>query len=222
MLSAYEDGHVVETERMWVAAHLASCSDCKESYNQLSEMRKAVRGLPARRVPPRLQMSLKAMASRESSRRRRHASLVARFNAWTEDLTMTFQDLMRPLAVPAFGGLVSSIVLFSMMMTNFQGIMKAYPHDVPTVLATEASVISSMDANFPFHDIMLDVYVDEQGRVIDYAFPEGYGAFADGALRRKLENALLFTRFAPATTFGQPTSGWVRVSFRRSEIDVKG
>jgi hypothetical protein len=35
-------------------------------------------------------------------------------------------------------------------------------------------------------------------------------------------NSLLFTQFQPATTFGQPTSGWVRVTFRRTQLEVRG
>jgi hypothetical protein len=70
--------------------------------------------------------------------------------------------------------------------------------------------------------VVLDIFVDEHGRVIDYSFPQGYGDLKTSALRRKMEHSLLFTQFTPATAFGQPTAGWVRISFRRSEIDVQG
>jgi hypothetical protein len=35
-------------------------------------------------------------------------------------------------------------------------------------------------------------------------------------------NLVLFSRFAPATVFGRPTWGKVLVSFRRSQISVRG
>ena len=41
-------------------------------------------------------------------------------------------------------------------------------------------------------------------------------------IRRNIESSLLFTKFTPATTFGQPMSGKIRLSFRNSSINVKG
>jgi hypothetical protein len=42
-------------------------------------------------------------------------------------------------------------------------------------------------------------------------------------MRRKLESTLLQTDFSPATSFGQPVTGWVKVKFSSSQmIDVKG
>lgn len=222
ILSAFVDGHVVETERWLVSAHLESCPDCALRHEQLIAVRGSLRSLPARRVPPMLALSLRISASREAARRRRFEGAIGRMKAWAEDFIIHANNMMRPLALPAAGGLASAVLFFSLMMTNFQGIIRAHPNDVPTVLATGATVKSSLDFTLAANEIVLDVFVDEQGRVIDYSFPEGYGALNTSATRRMLENSLLFTRFEPATMFGQPTSGWVRVSLRRSEIDVQG
>jgi hypothetical protein len=64
--------------------------------------------------------------------------------------------------------------------------------------------------------------VDEQGRMIDYAVVAGAGVLANAAVRRRLENMLLFTEFTPATSFGQPMTSKMRIWFRTSRIDVKG
>ena len=48
------------------------------------------------------------------------------------------------------------------------------------------------------------------------------GYVINEALRREIENNLLFARFTPAMAFGQPKQGKLLVSFRRSHIDVKG
>ena len=71
-------------------------------------------------------------------------------------------------------------------------------------------------------DVVVDVTVDEQGRMIDYAVVAGATALANASLRRRLENVLLFTEFTPATSFGQPMSSKTRLWFRTSRIDVKG
>jgi len=222
MLSALEDGHVVDTERRDLLVHAASCPECGARREQLRELRAELKSMPVPRVPARLTYVLRSLASKEASRRRRFAGALGRLKSAYATFDLRMQNLMRPLAVPAMGGLVSAVVLFAAMMTNYQGIARAHSKDVPTILATDASVRVSLDSGLSADEITVDVFVDEQGRVIDYAFPEGYGRLQTGDMRRKLENSLLFTVFTPATTFGQPTSGWVRVSFRRSAIDVQG
>jgi hypothetical protein len=68
----------------------------------------------------------------------------------------------------------------------------------------------------------VDVWVDEQGRMFDYAIVAGAGVLANSQMRRRLENMLLFTQFTPATEFGRPTSAKVRLRFGSSRVDVRG
>ena len=216
------DGCVVDAERRDALAHMDNCAECAGRLRQIAEIRSSLKQLSARPVPSELVLEMRINASREAARRRTIYSFATRFNAWRTSFALFANNLMRPLAVPAMGGLASAVVLFSMVMTNFQGIVRAHEQDVPTVLYTVASLRSSMDLALGADEIAVDVFVDEQGRVIDYAFPSGYGQFNTPAVRRGLENSLLFTSFHPATTFGRPTSGWVRVSFRKSQIQVNG
>lgn len=169
-----------------------------------------------------LKMALRVTASRESARRRRYQGFLAACRAWGDLAWFRLNGLMRPLALPAAGGLVSAVLLFSMVMPNFQGLVRAHANDVPTMLFTGATVKSSLQLVLGADELTLDVFVDERGRVIDYAFPEGSRELNTAGTRRQLESSLLFTHFQPATSFGQPTAGWVRVSLRRSAIDVKG
>lgn len=222
VLSMLADGHVTEAERLQVTLHLEACPQCARRYRQLQAIRAGMRAMPARRVPPMLAMSLRVIASREAARRRRYHGLMATCQAWGESLWYRLNDLMRPLALPAAGGLASAVLLFSMVMPNFQGLVRAHSDDVPTILFTGATVKSSMDFSVSADEVTVAVFVDERGRVIDYAFPEGAVQLNTATTRRQLENSLLFTHFQPATSFGQPTAGWVRVSLRRSQIDVKG
>jgi len=222
LISAMADGCVVDAERRDAMAHLEGCAECAGHARQIVEIRRRMKETPARPVPAELGLQLRVIASREAARRRTINGFAGQIKAWRAAFSFWANNLMRPLAVPAMGGLASAVVLFSMVMTNFQGIVRAHPQDVPTVLYTVASVRSSLDLALGPEEIAVDVFVDEQGRVIDYAFPSGYGRYNTASIRRGLENSLLFTQFHPATSFGKPTSGWVRVSFRRSEIQVQG
>lgn len=127
---------------------------------------------------------------------------------------------MRPLAIPLAGGLASAVFLFGMVVPNVATYQSFTGNDVPTALYTEATVKSTGPFTFGDDDIIVELTVDEQGRMVDYSFPSKVSE--DPELLRIIENNLLFTTFTPATTFGQPTAGKVRVSFSKSHIEVKG
>jgi hypothetical protein len=130
-------------------------------------------------------------------------------------------NLMRPLAIPAAGGLVSALVLFSILTPPLTiGVVSAN-NDIPTVLYTEAS-LKSVPFVYGDDDIVVELTIDEQGNMVDYKLPTRSHLDESPDLRRLFESNLLFTKFTPATTFGQPMVGKVRISFRASRIDVKG
>jgi len=222
MLSAFLDGRIVESERRALEEHLASCAECGARYAGLVNVQTALRAVPVRKVNRQLAISLRSLASHEAARRRRQADLRARANDALERISFWASGLMKPLALPAAGGLATAVLLFLAVMTSFQGIISApQPGDVPTILATEAQLKSTLLDTAP-EEINVDVLVDEQGRVIDYSLPKGLDLAARQELKRVIGNSLLFTQFHPATTFGQPTAGWVRVKFRRTLVEVRG
>lgn len=131
---------------------------------------------------------------------------------------------MRPLAIPTAGGFVSSFVLFSMLTPAFviPGLSTISLNDVPTGLYTEASVKGLPLLSVSGEDVIVEVTFDELGRVVDFTIPNSPILVKTPGLRGRIESNLLFTQFTPATTFGQPMAGKIRVSFNTSRIDVKG
>ena len=222
MLSAFLDGCIVESEKRLLEEHLKSCVECDARNAELVAVRTALRAVPVRKVNRQLALTLRSMASHEAARRRRRVDLRARVHDVTERMTFWASGLMKPLALPAAGGLASAVLLFMAVMTNFQGIISVpQPGDIPTVLATEAQLKSTLLDTAP-EEINVDVLVDEQGRVIDYSLPKGLDLVTRQALKRVIGNSLLFSQFHPATSFGRPTSGWVPVTFRRTQLEVRG
>jgi hypothetical protein len=132
---------------------------------------------------------------------------------------------MRPLAVPVAGGVFSAVTLFSV------GVAPAYPvisHsavaervDVPTRLSTEAHVTinakSGGVSSIVQGDLVLEVFVDEYGRMLDYSIVEGT---LSGSDRRKLEQSLVGVVFEPATFWGGRRNARIRLWI--SNIEVKG
>lgn len=216
-LSAHLDGQLPRDEAGYVASHLAGCRYCSLVSEQLLQLRGAMQSLPAVPPPEELTDRLRVMASRERSRRLLRKNplgyLKERFSQWVE-------GLMRPVALPVAGGLVSTVVLFSMLVPSI-ALHRSAGHDVPTVLFTQATVKSTTPFAFSDDDFVVEVMVDDQGRMVDYWVAEGGDLAKNPEVRRSIENTLLFTEFTPATAFGQPTYSRIYLAFSRREIDVK-
>ncbi len=222
-LSAFQDGRVLDEDRRLIQEHLARCPGCAERLAQLEMVRQSLRAMPQRPMPSHLVFALRSLASREAARRRYYAGLRGAVKALAERASLWANNLMRPVALPAAGGLVSAVFLFTLVLTNFQGIERRHANDVPLAVVTAPTVRSVLFDLSDDSEVTLDIFVDEQGRVLDFVIPKSYGSIATEDMRRRLAATLLMTSFNPATAFGQPVSGWVRVKFRgRSEIDVRG
>ncbi|MGH7247695.1 MAG: anti-sigma factor family protein [Pseudomonadota bacterium] len=221
-VSDYLDGGLSEQERCEMVRHLADCRDCAAAAEEYRELRSAVRGLAVRVPPKQLEARLRVLASRSAARRMARTSFPALCAAWRERFSLRAHNLMRPLALPLAGGLVAAVLLFGMLAPGFAVPTSHSGYDVPTVLSTEATVKGMAPIGIGYGDVVVDLTVDDQGRMIDYSIVQGQNHIRTEARRRSLENNLLFTEFNPATAFGQPMSGRIRLSFRSSRIDVKG
>ena len=176
---------------------------------------RALRSLPRRIPPPALNSSLRVLASREHRRR-----IYWRSDDFSDRLSLFFDNLMRPLALPFAGGVFSTLILFSMWLGPAYSV-RASSGDVPTALSTEASVRKTAPIAEGTSDVIVDVTVDGQGRMIDYSIVSG-SVSKDETMRRRIEGMLLLIEFNPATSFGQPVEGRMRLSLSASHIDVKG
>ncbi|MEZ5401454.1 MAG: hypothetical protein R2729_17415 [Bryobacteraceae bacterium] len=187
--------------------------------------------LPTLSPPRELSDRLRVMASREALRRRRRASLEVFLTHMREEAELVINNLMRPYAVPAVGGVLSTLVLFGILAPYLSVNLRAqggpgragYESGSIGALATPAAVESAFFMSLEESgEVVIDVSIDEQGRVIGYTIPRGQGWAQDPELVRNVETALLGTRFTPATLFGKPASGRTRVFLRRSAVDVQG
>jgi hypothetical protein len=71
-------------------------------------------------------------------------------------------------------------------------------------------------------DVVVEIEIDDHGRMADYRIVQGSTVLLDPNLRRNLENRLMFTQFDPATSFGMPTRGTITLYLNYSRIEVKG
>jgi len=227
-LSWFLDRVLVEEERENVASHLASCPTCSARLQSLEKMRSVLKRLDKPPVSPALAMRLRVLASHERQRQLAHTSLGAWLAYWRARAELLFDNLMRPMALPFAGGLLSALVLFAMLVPslsfrhNFRDdlqiqsmssepggrLVQSDPADgAPTWIWTGASVrLDSADRSGDGDDTILELTIDETGRVADYSVQ-------GGPLTSEMENLILFSRFTPATLNGRTTSGKTRVVF---------
>jgi hypothetical protein len=219
-LSAHLDGRLSGEDRERFLLHLARCQSCQARLEQTDRARTAVRQLPARPVPAKLNTALRSMASKERARvvdrRGRFGSVTGRLRLWVD-------NLMRPLALPFAGGLVSAVALFAMLIPSFAFHPISGIHDIPNGLFTEPALKGQLPFGFDNDtaDFVVEVVVDGQGRMADFAIVQGPSLADNPGLKRLIERKLLFTEFTPATMFGLPTSGKMYISFQRQQVNIK-
>jgi hypothetical protein len=203
-----------------LSQHLEQCRECSTYARDLAELRSALRSLPAEAPPARLITQLQVLASRERMRQISRGTLTALIHFWGGELRLFFDNLMRPLAIPFAGGLISALFLFAMLAPALQ-----FPHhSAHDVLLsglfgqTQATFDEIPPFGFSEDDVVVQVTLDRDGSVVDYSIPNNLNS----KLRNDIANMILFTRFEPATEFGMPIAGKILVSFRRDRIVVKG
>ncbi|HXF25741.1 MAG TPA: hypothetical protein VN610_00625 [Bryobacteraceae bacterium] len=211
------------TGRGWreVGGHLAECTSCAREAQQHIQLRRKLRSIPKLTPPPELTMRLRVLASRERAKRQRGADVFGRSR---EFLKLSGQHMMRHLAVPLAGGLCATLLLFSSLIPTFTQNSRAATPDVPTAFVSGPALksLSMGPLGFSSGDAVVDLTIDGHGRVIDFAIVSDSDAAHADALRRNIENNLLFTVFTPATAFGRPTDGKIRVKFSSSHYEVRG
>lgn len=226
-ISSLVDRNPAVAEREEMLAHIGSCRSCSEHLKSQQTARTALRSLGASAIPAELSARLRVIASHERQRRLSRISLAARLRDWNARLQLLIDNLMRPLAFPFAGGLVSSLMMFGLLVPSltFQHAFAdqalfTYPDGEVVVLApngTYMSVpesenaprISRADVAPPETANVVDLTVDPSGRVSDWSVTRG-------ELTPDLANIIMLGQFSPATNMGVPIPSKVKVFQIRS------
>jgi hypothetical protein len=213
MVSSLLDRRVTAREEESVLAHLESCRRCGAEFESMRQLCGALRQLDKPELPARLLEGLRMLALSERLRLLSHVGLSARAHRWAGRMQLVFENLMRPMALPFAGGVLSALVMFAILVPSL-----AFPHnfrnDVPLWRLYTDPALEEMNPVSAGGEIVVELTIDERGRVTDYTISRGKPT------AEQLNDLILFSRFAPATVFGRPT--WGKVVFRRSQISVRG
>jgi anti-sigma factor RsiW len=224
-ISSHLDGLLDAGEREGVLAHLEACRECGARLKSLGELRARLRRLEEPRIPRALSVRLRVLASHEHARRVARATWSARIAGWKDGIRLNFENLMRPVALPVAGGVLSALLLFGALIptlifrhqignesplsfTDPDGtVVNWRPGEIPRLEPVDAVV--SSDEN------VLELTIDEEGRIADYAVRQGQ-------LTPEMLTFIQFSQFTPAMFFGKPTWGKKLVIFPRHRRSVRG
>src|ERR1700733_4241868 len=142
--------------------------DVREEHASQERLTMALRSLP-RRVPPAgLATSLRVIASRERQRLVENRGIGQTFVSWLERTRFMLRAMLRPLMLPAPGGIFSAVVLFSMWVVPTYPLRAKMAVDIPTNPATSVNVVNGSVAIGLTDSVLVDVEVDDQGHFVDY------------------------------------------------------
>jgi len=222
-LPGYLDGAIASHEHSNVRSHLEVCPECRHELESFRRLSVCMANVQRTSAPPDLAWRIRVQASqaRTWSGRMRQA--------WSR-AAVTFENIFRPLAVPATGGIVTAVVVFALVVQNvLLGVPVGFvPNDLPLNLVQPAQLESLAPFALPgivttgdksdSGRLVLEATLNSQGEVVSYTILSGP---SDATVQRQLDQILLFSRFRPRLSYGRPTDGG-RVLIGFSEVRVRG
>ena len=190
-------------DRQDIALHLKVCRDCESHYGEVKSLRTGLKHLPVRPVPALLKTQLSVLASRERVRRINRLN----FSVWAKNQAsrakLFFDNLLKPLAVPAAGGLLASFLCFGVIVDTLHYVPD-WQDDIPLNFSSEIAIDELSPFSVKGKDLMVQLTIDSQGNVTDYSLPHTNNPSSEEL--QQIGNLVLFSTFTPAMRLGRPIS----------------
>ena len=206
-IDSYIDGELSRAAQGLLRLHLRFCSGCFEAYDRRESMTMLTSRLGTTAPPSELRTQIKIALSYEAARRG--------FWNWDRFRDRT-REMLRPLAVPAVGGVLSATLLFGGLMQHLGVMPRLFADDVPLLYVTQAPEVAAPSPYAVNHDTVVLVFIDRTGGIYDFDLPEE--PHDNPELRAQVANSLLFARFHPAMRFGSPVSSTMLIQFTRTTV----
>jgi len=220
LIPLFVDGRMPEAERESLLGHTQMCRDCGAHLASLEGQRAIMRTMAQAPMPEALATRLRVLASHERERQLACVSVSEWARRMASSFDLAFNNLMRPVALPFTGGLVSTLVVFSLLMPSlsFSHPKGGYDFSTPpqgSLVSTpwnqwadddaaDFPILGTADQPRPDYVNIVNLTIDESGKVSDWSVVRG-------RLTDEIKDIILFSRFEPATTFGVRTSGTIQL-----------
>jgi hypothetical protein len=214
--SAYLDGAVSGQQMQKIARHLESCAPCAREFDGLRDMQQSLATLGPAKAPADLGLKLRLAISHEQARRK---------SSWLDTLSLKWENAVRPMLLQVSAGFAGTVILIGSIGLLLGMVAAPEPvmaNDEPLGAITAPHYLYSTvnpGAIISDHDslIVVEAYVNAQGRVYDYNIVSGP---TDPAVKSQVLDQLLTSVYEPASVFGAPVRGRVVLTF--SGVSVHG
>lgn len=214
--SAYLDSAISGQQMQQIARHLEQCEGCKREFDALRVTQQSLAMLGAARPPADLGMKLRIAISHERA---------AMKSSWKDAFSLKWENTFRPLLVQVSAGFASSVVLIggiALLLGMFAAPEPVMANDEPLGVITAPHYLYSAVNPRPIATandapVVVEAYINEEGRVYDYNMISGP---TDTAVQNQVVDQLVMSVFQPASVFGSPVRGRVILTF--SGISVRG
>jgi hypothetical protein len=223
-ISLLLDRQLDADERDSVLAHLGECRTCAGELAAIQDLRSSMRAMANPSVPPALTARLRVAASHHRASTARRRDMRARFQHLGMRIRLAFDNMMRPVAVPLAGGLFSSFACFFFLIPSlsFQHNYGIEPPifgpPAPEIVAgftdPDGSIEGVKNAKLEWgsalvtqDEVSLTMLVDPSGQVQDWK------VYGSDELTPEMKDVILFSKFIPATSSGQPAWGLKQLVF---------
>jgi hypothetical protein len=197
----FVDGRLRKRERSRVVSHLAECQSCSLEFEHARALRSTLANLPQPQPPARLRVALRVSASQEKQAIEAHRG--SRLRRFCDYWLFRLDEMMRPLTLPATGGILSSFLLFALLAANIGTSTREANYEVPVFYANH------MDANLvPVQlrsSVILTLSLNGSGRITDYAFRDASASFV-GDVGHLQYNNISLPDFPSVLALAQPVN----------------
>jgi Putative zinc-finger len=220
--SDFLDSRLTGHEMQRITAHLEKCADCSREFEAERRMLNALALLGPvsgeAKEPEDMVLRIRVAISQERAQSQRSV---------LTGMEMTWRNSVGPFLLQLSAGFASAVLLLgtvAVLVGMFAQPERASAQDEPLGMATAPRFLYTWEPSADSDEIgtktgpvVVEVYVNDSGRVYDYRIVNGP---TDAQTRAEVENMLLFSVFEPARFFGQPVRGLKVLSF--SGVSVRG
>jgi hypothetical protein len=188
--------------RLSVQYHLQNCGACERELERFRLLQADLNSLPRHRMSRFAELRLEVALSRA-----RHADTLA-------GLRVKFENVFRPLLLPASGAVLAGLLCLGLTMDWLAVPPAARPDDSSATPARIESLVP-VDINTGDNGLWVVTHVNSDGRVMDYKVVSGKES---PEVKSQLDRLMYFSVFQPATRRGRRTDAQVVLALRRITV----
>jgi hypothetical protein len=211
LMSPFIDSMASSDEAARLKLHLSACESCQRQLQSFISVRSLLTRIEHPVPPEDLVLDTRVKLSQ------------ARNKNYLAKLENRLSNLLRPIALPAIGGVSITMLFFAVLLGAMISNTTVMAHDrfpddralvaiFKPVRTTDVTMsrFAGTDGNNWVEPLMIETHVGDDGKVMEYHILSGPET---PEVRRFVREQLSLATFTPATAFGRPVGSKIILSF---------